>query len=944
MKRKMGLLSAVLLIALTVMSSCSGGGGGGVNSTSTPPGSIGQAGGTISSQNGDATLSVPPGALTTDTNMAIDQTVDGTPLGTFMSSYALTSSGTLTFSTAVTISLRYDPSLIPIDVNENDLKLAYVSEGEWITIPASTVDTSNHIVTGNLTSLPLIQVESTKALSNAVSTSPSKAIVGISIPADCSKHGGIMDPFNSVNVYSNGCTNYNYYYKNEYNCGSGTYDYVSDKCVNGTFIGLEWECVEFVNRYYLSYYGKDIASPRKNAKDYYNTASSRGLVSYPNGGSSSPQIGDILVSEGDGSKNNVGHVAIVKEVTTDHIIVVHQNWSNSSNDQALNYRISRNGNSINSFSKSDNSYPIKGWLRLQSTYSMSGTIHSESNSGPVLSGATVSIAGMTATTDINGTFSITGIPAGTYAFSVSASGYDTYTNSAYYVGSDQADLNLYLTQPTVTYSMSGTIHSESNSGPALSGATVSIAGMTATTNSSGQFSISGIPAGMYTFSVSKSGYDTYTNPIYYIDSNQILLNFHITAVSSSLSWTGTKQLGVSGYITEATGVAVDSSGNVYVTGNTGGDLDGNNLTGAQDFFVTKYDPSGNKVRTKQLGVSGYITDATGVAVDSSGNVYVTGWTDAGLDGNILTGAQDFFVTKYDSLGNKVRTKQLGVSGVATIATGVAVDSSGNVYVAGTTSGGLDGNTLTGIGSDFFVTKYDSSGNKVRTKQLGVSGKNTGAKGVAVDSNGNVYVAGWTIGGLDGNTLTGIADFFVTKYDPSGNKVRTKQLGISGKDTEANGVAVDSSDNVYVAGYTSGGLDGNTLTGTADFFVTKYDPSGNKVRTKQLGASGVITEAYSVSVDSSDNVYVAGYTVGGLDGNTLAGTVDFFVTKYDPSGNKVRTKQLGMAGKWTEAYGVAVDSSDNVYVAGYTTGGLDGNTLTGTFDFFVTKYDSSGNKQ
>jgi hypothetical protein len=114
-----------------------------------------------------------------------------------------------------------------------------------------------------------------------------------------------------------------------------------------------------------------------------------------------------------------------------------------------------------------------------------------------------------------------------------------------------------------------------------------------------------------------------------------------------------------------------------------------------------------------------------------------------------------------------------------------------------------------------------------TKQLGVTGESTSANGVAVHSSGNVYVAGWTMGGLDGNILMGIIDFFVTTYDSSGNKVRTKQLGVSVRLTTATGVALDSSGNVYVAGYTSGGLDGNTLTGTnSDFFVTTYDSLGN----------------------------------------------------------------------------------------------------------------------
>ena len=291
----------------------------------------------------------------------------------------------------------------------------------------------------------------------------------------------------------------------------------------------------------------------------------------------------------------------------------------------------------------------------------------------------------------------------------------------------------------------------------------------------------------------------------------------------------------------------------------------------------------------------------------------------------------------------MRTKQLGVAGQITDANSVALDTNGNVYVAGGTYGGLDGNTLVGT-YDYFLTKYDSSGAKLYTKQSGTTGKGAWATGVAVDANGNVYVAGYTNGGLDGNTLTGTEDFFVTMYDSSGTKVRTKQLGAAGAQTDAYGVAVDAGGNVYVAGWTSGGLDGNTRTGLEDFFVTMYDSSGNKVRTKQLGVAGTFTDAWSVAVDAGSNVYVAGHTQGGLDGNTRTGLADFFLTNYDPSGNKVRTKQLGVAGATTEAVGVAVDANDNVYVAGTTYGGLDGNTLIGSEDIFVTVYDSAGNKQ
>jgi hypothetical protein len=206
------------------------------------------------------------------------------------------------------------------------------------------------------------------------------------------------------------------------------------------------------------------------------------------------------------------------------------------------------------------------------------------------------------------------------------------------------------------------------------------------------------------------------------------------------------------------------------------------------------------------------------------------------------------------------------------------------------------------------------------------------------------VAGLTSGGLDGNTLTGTIDFFVTKYNSSGVKQYTKQLGVATKSTQGLSVATDVSGNVYVAGFTLGGLDGNTLTGTNDFFVTKYDSSGVKQYTKQLGVAGVESYGYGVATDTSGNVYVTGTTSGELDGNTLTGISVFFVTKYNSSGVKQYTKVLGVAGKSTQGAGVATDASGNVFVAGLTTGGLDGNTLTGTQDFFVTKYDSSGVKQ
>jgi len=154
-------------------------------------------------------------------------------------------------------------------------------------------------------------------------------------------------------------------------------------------------------------------------------------------------------------------------------------------------------------------------------------------------------------------------------------------------------------------------------------------------------------------------------------------------------------------------------------------------------------------------------------------------------------------------------------------------------VTGVTYGGLDGNTIAG-NSDLFVVKYNSSGTWQWTKQNGTD-RYDEARGVATDSSGNVYVTGYTEGGLDGNTSAGSSDLFVVKYNSSGTKQWTKQLGTWDSDF-ANGVATDSSGNVYVTGSTYRNLDGNTSAGNADLFVVKYNSSGTKQWTKQLGSS------------------------------------------------------------------------------------------------------------
>ena len=366
---------------------------------------------------------------------------------------------------------------------------------------------------------------------------------------------------------------------------------------------------------------------------------------------------------------------------------------------------------------------------------------------------------------------------------------------------------------------------------------------------------------------------------------------------------------------------------------------------------TSSETKDNKAFTKQLGSSGEDV-AKGVAVDSSGNIYVTGYTDGGLDGNSSSGKQDFFLTKYNSSGTKEWTKQEGSSG-DDFAYGVAVDSSDNIYVAGYTDKKFHGNNNSGR-FDIFLVKYNSSGARQWTKQLGTS-NNEYASAVATDSSDNIYVTGMTWGGLDGSTKPSYCksktntvkafkectDTFLVKYNSSGTKQWVKQLEGSSKSFDnSQGLAVDSSDNIYVAGFTNGGLDGNTSSGKHDILLVKYNSGGSKQWLQQFGSSKN-DFGLGVNVDSKGNIYLTGYTEGGLDGKTNSGERDIFLVKYNSSGTKQWTQQLGTP-TFEEANGVAVDSSDNIYVTGWTRGKLD--TYSGGDDTILVKYNSSGTKQ
>ena len=358
--------------------------------------------------------------------------------------------------------------------------------------------------------------------------------------------------------------------------------------------------------------------------------------------------------------------------------------------------------------------------------------------------------------------------------------------------------------------------------------------------------------------------------------------------------------------------------------------------------------------TRLIGLTtGEKTEARSIAVDSNGNRYITGYTRGALGGQAWIGdSNNVFVSKYNASGTLLWTRLSGVAatGLDSDSFGIATDASGNAYITGETLGTLDTETLTG-GADAFIMKYDAEGTKQWTKLKGVASAETHGKGISVDASGNVYVAGWTnagsySGALDGQTGTNRQDAFVTKYNSSGVRLWTKLSGVDGSYSAAAAITVDSSGNSYVTGYTQGNLEGQTLQGARDVFVSKYDTSGTRLWTKLLGAASTTTDATGIAVDSSGACQVTGIVDDALDGQTHAGPglQDIFVAKYDTTGTKQWTRLLGSIYS-DDSYGISVDSSGNSYVAGENGDTpFDGQTTNSSGSAFVTKYSSSGLKQ
>ncbi|WP_254564047.1 SBBP repeat-containing protein [Oscillatoria sp. HE19RPO] len=384
-----------------------------------------------------------------------------------------------------------------------------------------------------------------------------------------------------------------------------------------------------------------------------------------------------------------------------------------------------------------------------------------------------------------------------------------------------------------------------------------------------------------------------------------------------------KQFGTT-FLDTSKGITVDSAGNIYITGETGGNLGGINA-GSNDAWVAKYDSSVTQQWVQQLGTTEN-ERSNGITVDSAGNLYITGDTVGNLGGT-NAGNYDAWVAKYDNSGTQQWVQQLG-SSLSDYSNGITVDSAGNLYITGYTDGNLGG---TDAGRwDAWVAKYDSSGTQQWVQQLGTT-ENDASKGITVDSAGNIYITGWTDGSLGGTSAgTGAGDAWVAKYDSSGTQQWVQQFGSFPSDSSS-GITVDSAGNLYITGYTYGNL-GGTNAGNYDAWVAKYDSSGTQQWVQQFGSpAGDFSNG--ITVDSAGNLYITGYTLGNL-GGINAGSDDAWVAKYDSSGTQQWIQQLGTTSN-DSSNGITIDSAGNPYITGLTVGIL-GDTSAGGSDAWIAK--------
>jgi len=450
----------------------------------------------------------------------------------------------------------------------------------------------------------------------------------------------------------------------------------------------------------------------------------------------------------------------------------------------------------------------------------------------------------------------------------------------------------------------------------------------------------------------------------------------------------------------ATSIGIDASGNAYVTGQTGpdfpstsGSFQPKSMSFGSDMFIAKLNASGNGlVYSTYLGAKVGMPFATGIAVDSAGAAYITGWvqgdsviftTTPGAYDTKYRGSHDVFITKLDPTGSRlVYSTCFGGTG-RDEADAIALDSSGNAYITGYTysSGAGAFPTTPGAfqtsyhgGADAFVTKLNTAGSDlVYSTYLGGSDGEDGT-GIAVDPSGSAYITGSTASAVSGpsafpttkgcfqNNINGGADGFVTKLNASGSGLIYSTF-IGGKDEDTpKGIVLDSANDACITGLTKSATIypiGFPVTpdafqtdingaGSLDAFITKINSAGSDLLYSTYIGGGSYDESQGIAIDRSGNLYIVGFTYSAGDypiGYPITqgafqpfnnGDADAFVTKIGLS-QGVLPPVLSLTPDSLTS--TVCDSSDGVITFSNIGGGtitIDSVSLTDPFHFLPSQ--------
>jgi hypothetical protein len=372
-----------------------------------------------------------------------------------------------------------------------------------------------------------------------------------------------------------------------------------------------------------------------------------------------------------------------------------------------------------------------------------------------------------------------------------------------------------------------------------------------------------------------------------------------------------------------------------------------------------------------------------IDIDNQGNIVSAGYFfntvdfDPSANTNYRTsvGFADNYIAKYSTNGSLIWVTSFGSTGVD-IPHSVVTDNNNNIILTGYFSNTCDFDPGASVavktsngGRDAYIAKYDSSGNFQWVITYG-SDSLDDAFNLDVDAQGNIYWTGVIEGTVTVGTITfttQVEDVVFGKISPSGTILWVKQVGGSGID-EGSGIILDNNGDIIHTGYfqttvdfdPNAGVSNLTSSGGFDTYFGKYDTSGNLIWMKKIGGAGAdIGAPGGITIDNLNNIYIAGNAGANCDYDANAGTVthimngttDWFVAKYDSSGNHILSFTVGGAGQ-DQAHRLTTDNQQNIYVTGWfrtsanfnpngTAITLTGNCTGGGHDGYIAKYNSSG---